>query len=478
MKKRIFILTLISLILLCSCGSDDSYAKDVYENVDPTYTQKTETAPPVDYGSYEFKILTAYAAEYENTSIFADETSGGSVNEETAKRNAAIEKNFNIILKEVSSIDPVTDIENSKLTGTTAYDMIVVPASDAALLISGGSLVDLADYSAFDKTDPAFDAGAVAELSVGGTLFALTGELITSSVPATSVVLCNNAVLRKIDFEAEFGKSLTALVRDGKWTLDVMIRAAALADAAGTDEKENVLFCGFREEKASVYSLARGALGKIFEKNDKDIPSLSVNGEGFAKIFKKISELDFENKAAPGGELIGSCYNMEIKPTEALFTVSTLGEALSLSQGGLCFTVLPMPKYDADQTDYLCRVDLGATELAAIPANTSDLARSASVLTALFAGSVPVREAYLSGFDNDCIHDAPDMIELVLSSRAYDLGDLFGWGEFEEALADAAVADEPETALAAATEARSLAADKAMDILLKRLLGEGYKEQQ
>lgn len=209
MKKRIFILTLISLILLCSCGSDDSYAKDVYENVDPTYTQKTETAPPVDYGSYEFKILTAYAAEYENTSIFADETSGGSVNEETAKRNAAIEKNFNIILKEVSSIDPVTDIENSKLTGTTAYDMIVVPASDAALLISGGSLVDLADYSAFDKTDPAFDAGAVAELSVGGTLFALTGELITSSVPATSVVLCNNAVLRKIDFEAEFGKSLT-----------------------------------------------------------------------------------------------------------------------------------------------------------------------------------------------------------------------------------------------------------------------------
>ena len=478
MKKRIFSALAALSLFICSCtGFDTDKAEPPYENIGPSSSAPSEDKTNVNYSSYEFTILTKYATDGKNIGIFEGERNSQAQNAEIAKRNTELEKSFNIKLKEHSSISPTADIDNALLLSDKSFDMIYAPALEISLLLSGGKLVDLADFSAFELDKDYYESAATAGLSVAGKTFALAGTLTASTTYATSAMLVNNALMNKTDVKNELGMTVFNLVENGGWTLDKMNELSLMADTKGLTEDDLPLFSGFSSSGKSALSLMAGLGASIFENKKDAIPSLSVKGEGFAALFDAISHLAWSYGKTEAGSLIGSCYNLDVKQGEALFTISTVGKAKELSDSGLCFSLVPMPKADPAQPDYISRVELDMCELAAIPSTTSDLARSAAVLSSLFSLSKDTKSAYLSSLKTECPHDNEKMLEIIERTKHYDLGDLFGWGDFDAALESVLTNDEPVT-LEEVLTPRALAAEKALDIVLKRLLGENYKENQ
>ena len=478
MKKRILAASLAMLLLFASCGGEDVGENASKETTQApiTTTAPETTAPPADFGDYDFTVLTSYSDGDAAHSIFEDERNSAVINEKIAERNAAVEALLNVKIAEYSSADPLSELSKDNLLTSGAFDAVVVSASNSASLLSSALLVDLNTLEEFDPEATYFDKAAIRDLSLGGKIFTVTGDLINSSVGATSVVLCNTSLLSKLDIKKELGASLPELVEKGEWTLDAMTRASALA--VSRDEDEAPLYRGFFGDTSSAYQLSVGLFGTVFEKDEHDIPLLNVTEEGFVDLLKKVASLSLEEEKTEFSALFGSCYNLEPKAGEALFAVSTLEEAATLTREGLCFSVLPMPKDSPEQVYYASRVDLDNTCLAAIPASTSNAARSVAVLSALCekAGDTSMA-AYLTRFEKNCNHPGFEIMPTILDSRKYDLGDLFGWGDFESLICESINDPELETSFPEAAGIRGLAAEKAMDIVLKRLLGENYKEE-
>ena len=482
MKKRMKrpIALIASLVLfLCACGAngEDKAPETTYENVGPSTpaSEKSELdTADVNYSSYEFTVLTAYANE-KNVSIFEDEKNSAAINEKTAERNGAVEKKFNIKLKEQASSAVVRDVEDELLSGESNIDMIYAPAPDVSLLISGTKLVDLADFAAFDLTKEHYDKGAVDGLSIGDKTFALAGDFTLGTLSSASVVLCNDRLLEMIDAKKPIGKSLYETVEKGEWTFDAMYELILAADAAGADD-ELMPYRGFFSAADTAFSLASGLGGSIFARDRSGLPTLNVNTERFADVMEKLLGLKWYDGRLDYTTVLEDDKRGGRKENEALFTLSTLGGAKALSDAGISMSVLPMPKANTRDARYSCRVKLSECELAAIPVSTGDLSRSTAVLSELFALSGGVRDAYTDELLSGGIHDSERTVQIIADSKKYDLGDLFGWGDFEKALASLIVTDEPMEGLEEAFGARSLAAEKALDILLKRLYGENYKD--
>ncbi len=474
MKRRIFSALAALALLFCSCAASDAdNTKEQYENVGPS--SSAPDTPSANYSSYEFKILTSYATDAKNIGIFEGERNSAKINEETAKRSSSVEKSFNIKIKEYSSSSPTADIDNAILLGEKSFDMVYAAAPDVALLLSGGKLVDLADFSAFDLSREFFDAAAVNGLSIKGKTYAVAGDLTTGTTYATSALLVNNAIMNKIDASKILGASPYELAEEGKWTLDAMMQLSLAATTEGEVKDSDPLFTGFSSPGRSAISLLAGLGASLFDRGADGLPTVAVGTRDFSELAHKISSLDWTEREKEAGELFGSCYNMGIKQGEALFTLSTLGEAKEYADRGLCFSLLPVPKLDPAMPEYISRVQLDRCELAAIPSTTSDLARSAAVLTSLFSDSNNTKKAYLSSLQTDCPHDVEKMVTLIEGTKHYDAGDLFGWGDFGGALSLVLTATEP-ISLEETLTPRVLASEKALDIVLKRLLGENYRE--
>lgn len=482
MKKRILSM-LFALLLLCTACTSTKDSTDTTAPIDTTSGLENTNAPettakpvliPENFGGYVFNILTSYPENETNSSLFADERNSSQVNDKIALRNEKIEKEYNVKLVETISEDPMSDLTSSELSSSPEYDALILSAYHMAGLVSSALVLDMTELDKIDITAPYFDAAAVRDLSLGTKLYTVSGDLLNCSYGATSVVICDNALVEHYNFKSAFGKSLDQIVANGEWTIDVMKAAAEDAKYIHANSDEGMLF-GLAADIGDAYSLSVGVFGTIFEKDKNDLPLLNVTNDGFTKLLKKISEFSlFEDESLAS---FGNCSKSIDGST--LFAVSSLEEAAIRIKSGQCISILPMPKADKDQQSYACRVSLDHSMLAGIPASAKDSSISAAILSALFEGSTETTKAeYFSAFENGCTHKLFSDLSVILESRKYDLGDLFSWGDFDTLIKEKINSEDLEKEFSSDAKIREQAAEKAMDIVLKRLLGDDYKEEK
>lgn len=221
-----------------------------------------------------------------------------------------------------------------------------------------------------------------------------------------------------------------SIVKEGKWTLDKLktIAEMAYSDKNGNGQMDEDDYYGFttdRQSNVNAYLWAFG--GKIFEKNSNGVMENVYYNDHLVDIFDVIDDL-VNNTVGVYSDFEHGVGEVMFLKGQTLFTNSALLFALSLGDYENEYGIVPMPKYDEAQEEYVTMAD-GAHPGIAIPKTIEDTEFVGVMLEALAAENYKtVMPAYYDVCLKTRYTSSPndaEMIDLAVDSCVFDFGYIY-----------------------------------------------------
>jgi len=460
MKKICLILAVILLFGLLfaftSCGNKDENKNatpteaqnanadnsgDIAEEPVQTATEKILPDVPDDknYDGYEFVILangTEYNSYWYSKDIYADEENGDAINDAVYYRNRAIEEKYNIKIKGVLKGNLYNEAKKNINSGDNAYDMFTVPLQGAtAQLAQDGLLLDLKKVPYIDLDKPWWDERANTQLSIGHKLMFTISDLLIMDKDSILMFYFNKDMIRENSLEDPY-----KLVREGKWTIDKMwsMAKAVTKDLDGDGIMTDKDQYGFISQTHTIHGNIVGSGELLITKDGNDLPAINVQNPMMLASYEKWIEIfndrnntfvasDWEKKHNDIWlYMIDMCAE-----GRALFQFTHMDRVTLLRSYDCNFGILPNTKYDESQAEYYNAVNGYCSTSISIPI-TSEPERTGIILESLTAESYyTLRPAYYEiSLKTKFLRDdeSEEMLDLILKSRCYDLGNFYNWG--------------------------------------------------
>ena len=372
-----------------------------------------DAVPAYDYGEAEFRI-----AAYHSKNIFPS-SAGDIIDDLALERNLKVEDKFNVRLTQVSL--PANDFFNSLksdyLSGLPGCDLVIAPADLLDYFVTFSMYTNV-NTLGVDFTKPCYNKSAMDAMTTGVITYAAAGSLTDSPEDAYCVFL-NRTLLRELG-----GEELTRTVLDGKWTW------ASLGSLSSAAAKKNGYYglCGSVDDKTFI-NLFWASTGVHFFTNEPPLnPQIALDSASASGITKLIS----------GTINGGAYYNDKAKQTKnaydlfsegkCLFYISRISQFTSLRSSGISVGVLPLPKFNEEQSDYSSYID-NTFQVTYVPVNCPDRARAGVILDALSTSSYNmVNNAYLSLYMHIYLssNDEALIVNKVFESQFFDIGFVLG----------------------------------------------------
>ena len=399
--------------------------------------------PDMDFGGFVFKIITTdYISErIMPQEIWAEQETGDPINDAIYKRNKKIEERYNIAITEIlhARDEMNVPVKKSVLAADNAYDLICTNIKQGGIMAQRGELHDLSKVNHIDLTKPWYDQNGTADLSVGRKVYFAVGDLQSSNKDGTWVILFNKKLIQDLGLSDPY-----TLVNEGRWTMDKMFEYAASAckDLDGDGKMDETDQWGMLGEGFNIYALMNGAGTRLVEKDENDIPYYAGYTARDVDIFEKGAEYLGDKDRSMLAENYSSKYtnvwNELINPIFAtdriLFFFTSLSRVTWHRDYGTDFGILPTPKYEEAQANYVNTVSvwMACAYSAAVTLEGGDLDRSAIVAEALSAESkYTLIPAYYDiqlktklARDNE----SSQMLDMIFANRTYSLVQLYDWG--------------------------------------------------
>ena len=426
-----------------SQGGDASQGGEVSE--DPLAIFPLEEK---NFGGTTITILTRKSRHAQQFAPQGDELEGSVINSAVQARNDLIEEKYGIIINVEITDRPGTDIGLSIQGGTGEYQIVC-----DAVYTMVGHITDNWFYSLNDLLDlnqPWWDQNACNQLTLSDKKFFVAGNAIFQDDSYTAGVLFNKTVYAD-RYEPTYG-SLYKMVDDGTWTIDVMYELArdfAMPDENGEWMTDGCYYGVVTDGYSGATMLTNGAGAVSAYKDEQNKIVLSGGSEQSINAFDKVFTLLNDRTT--------SVFAEQFKPTNwgygsdlfignhALFSVgylsSLLGIMTNTTPDKVVPGVLPPPKYDAAQEGYHCGINVYQSDVLAIPVSVIDedlLEATAYAMELLgyysmkesqFGADSVTAAFYDTSMKFQAVTDDNDarMLDLITSSRIYDLGGAFDW---------------------------------------------------
>jgi len=442
--KKLLILTIV-LLLLVSCSESTQTSQQNKTNVDgvnsdPGETTTAELQPDIpadsNFGGHDFRVLVRGEAyiEWQSQDIFVEEQNGEPVNDAVYMRNVYLEEKLNITISEVQENGDIAARARKSITsGSDDFDVVMANTSETSSLASQNYIYNLHNIPYLDLTKPWWDQRSVAQFSMGGKLYFITGDLSIMANDATWIIMFNKDLLNDFQLDNPYD-----LVLGNKWTFDKMLEmmevVAADVDGDGKMFHETDRY-GFATHTSSYEGFFFGSGSHIVSKDADDMPYLNMNTERLIGVIEKTHKLMANRDITLDISPIG------LEPVKHLQPVFQRGGSLFFGEVVQCiirlrameidFGVLPFPKYDEMQEDYNHFIHLTAS-MVSIPLTNTELERTGIVLEAISSKSkYTLQPAYyeicLEGkFMRD--NESVDMLDIIFATRNYDIGYVYSWG--------------------------------------------------
>ena len=422
-------------------GADNTALVDSADMTDETTTAKILPDVPesMDYEGYEFTILgnsTAYNSYWYSKDIYVEESNGDIINDAVYSRNMAIEEKYNVKIMGVLTGSQYNDAQKDIASGTGTYDMFTVPLQGAtAQLAQGGMLVDLKDVPYIDLTKPWWDQKANSQLSINNKLMFTISDLLIIDKDALFIFLFNKDVIEDQQLEDPY-----QLVRDGKWTIDKMwdMAKAMPQDIDGNGIMEDTDSYRMLTAAHTIHGNVVGSGHFVITKDSNDIPVINIQDPMIEKSYEKwITMLNDRANTWVAQDWDSKhtdiwMYQLEVlSEKRGLWLYAGMDRVTTLRTFDFNFGILPNPKFDEAQTEYYNHVHAWCTTAISIPV-TAELERTGMIVEALTAESYyTLRPAYYelslkTKFMRD--DESGEMLDLIFSTRCYDLGHVYNWG--------------------------------------------------
>ena len=445
--RQLSLMTAILLTLpLIACGETATTTDETATATasDTTTSPSSEyTDPGIDFGGETFTVAAHVwdtpwqLANYNE--VFIDEENGDFLNDAIVKRTQLIEEQFNLNLDiyPIAERNKPTELVTAALAGDDVYKFgLVMSASLPTMLGTEGMLVDLNSVPTLDFTHSWWDQNALDELNLFGVQYAALGDVNLYAKGGSVVNFFNKEMIEENGLENPY-----ELVRSGKWTLDKMIEmATAVSRDLNSNGVPDIDDCfGFMGETDSMFYFLTGCDVRFSEHDDEKI-EITIMSERAVDAIAKIADLLNDKHVTlfdgdcPAG--YSNVYFEIMIPTlgnnRALFFSNNLLASLNMRDMEVDFGILPLPKYNEEQENYVSFSNTWFNDYVIIPSTNTDLERTGEVIEAMcYYSQQYVVPAFIdNAVMNKTIRDDDlgEMIELIFDTMEYDIALIFNWG--------------------------------------------------
>lgn len=438
-KKWTALLLLCAMLTsLAACGET---VPDTGENTTDTTAAETAAAetdpvdarlaiaddlPEKDYAGDRFAILN-----YGHTSwlMTVEELNGDVVNDAIYNRNADVSERFNVELVYETAADYGTASEmvrNSVTAGDDNYQLAAYHFIQMGKDLLSNTFLNLNDVPYINFEKPWWNNTTVNDLTYKGVTFIGIGNLGLSNTNSTYCLFYNK------DLALEYGlEDVYTLVDEGKWTKDKMKEQASVAykDVNGDGTKDT------GDRYGMAFDL-NGACDQFLWFFGKKIYTSQADGtykdtyydEKIVDIVNWLYDFSFTDNYTYTEASWNVSYPM-FSAGNTLMVVQGIGGGLSYRDLDIDYAIIPAPKWDEAQEEYITVCD-GSSDAIAVLQTVQDVEKAGILAEALSAeGWKTMLPAY---YDTALKHKGTrdeksvEILDMIVANCIYDFGYVFG----------------------------------------------------
>ena len=441
-KIKILITSLLLFALLLtivSCGdttqeksADETTAGDVSETESETTVLSPNVPADLNYGG---ETITIFSNNYNDYCMaLVEEQNGEILNDARYRMQQETEEKLNVKLTEVGygSTDLINAVSNMVNAGDNGCDIACNLARYSVELMTLGIAYNMADYDYIDLTAEYWTPNINESASLGDSVYYAATGFNLAMYTYTSCTIFNTNLAESLSISPE---SLYDDVRGQKWTYAKMLEymTASTSDINGNGVMDDSDQWGLTAYDWNTFASSVYVSGDTLTVGKSNNGSLTLmwDTERFYNTLETAYRIyhgsDAYIKNARNDSAIFNNGN-------ALFLNGFFYTLNMLSDMEDDFGILPCPKYDDSQNDY---INLTTDSIyGVIPFCAKDPERSAAVLEVMsFMGHNYVREAYTETtllYKKTRDTASAEMVRLCLDTAKMDLGTVYasnycGW---------------------------------------------------
>ena len=451
-SKKIFTLLLAALMVgAAACGETPSVQpSDESGSTEPESVESTRASAAVagkTYGGKSFDIFVAgnWTNEWtESYDFFTEGENGDTVNDAVYRRNTIIEDRYDIKINEINirgeasggNGNGAQTIIKSVMAGDAEYDAAMIGTYDVSSLASKGYLLDLnSEVPYLDLTKEWWDQKANEDLSMKGKMYFTTGDISTLDNDCTYCILFNKKLIEQYKMDDPY-----EMVRNKTWTMDnfvSMARQVSVDLDGDTKMTEHDLY-GMCIWQDGMLAALNACGGRICAINDKGEIELTLNNERNIDMITKFMGLVCDRSVAYSIYHSGDNIENMFANDQVLFYNRYLAIVKKYRNMETDFGILPFPLYDSAQEEYYTTVHAYGNSFICVPKVVEDVEMTGIILNDLACESMyTVTPAYYDvQLEGKIIRDdeSSEMLDIILSTRLYDVGATYQIGGYNEEL--------------------------------------------
>ncbi|NLK38752.1 MAG: hypothetical protein GX303_00700 [Clostridiales bacterium] len=409
---------------------------------DPNVTLTEDTKSPIaDFPDKDFKnaqlrvlmhqttVMGMYATE-----IYAENLTGDTMNDAAYKRNVYLMDKYKFSIVQNVMPNAHTVIQSLVLSDQDEYDLVVCGILRLTSLTPQTVFYDLNELEYINMDNDWWTQGAVTGLSVAGRNYIGVSDLMLNDKQRTSCTIYNKGMAEDLGLG-----NLYNLVDEDKWTLDKM---AEMIKMAAKDNGDNTITLddtfGLASEYAAFSVYLTGSGIRVSEKDDNDLPTLTINNEKTIDVINKALSFYADKNLTALAQDYKSTQSSQtpiylFKNNRVLFVNGVIAWVQEyVAKSNIDTGVLPIPKYDEDQEDYYTYTQYNQAHGFSVPLTASDTDRIGFLIEVMSAASSEyvIPEYYNRILKSRYVMDAesPRMLDILFDGVVYDLGMVYNWG--------------------------------------------------
>ncbi|MBQ8508757.1 MAG: extracellular solute-binding protein [Clostridia bacterium] len=441
MKKAVTLILLASMLAgTVSCGgTTPSGSEDTTASTTADTTTEMEEAydfPELDMKGESLRILNSSTTWGFYTTLDLDESTGEALDDAVYSRNRNFEERYNVVL-DITEENIDSTVETAKkviMAGEDAFDVTWLRADLMFSMITDGYFTDLSEISTLNLDQPWWDQSVIenGSISADGSLYIASNYISFMGVQGSVCVFLNEDMFADLNLEKPYD-----MVREGTWTLDRLKEYAKVG--ANLNGEEN---WSYKKGAASTYGLVTwydgiealciGSGWKYVEKDDKGIPQFVAGDEHFFDVADAVSQL-----CSTAGEFCeinnssnGAHYEIAFGDGRSLMMIAEMKAASNLRDFDDTFGIVPIPKYDESQQDYITFVSAAQT-LMSVPVTVKNPEQIGTLIDALaymsYRDVLPVFNEVTVKQKELRNEESIEMLDYIHSSRYFDMCYAYGW---------------------------------------------------
>jgi len=419
-----------------------------------------------DYNNEEFTFLFLQQPANGTRDYFggnyldSEGLEGLTIEDAVFKRNQAVEDKYKVtITQHIENVnnsgDPVVVLRDYHNAGDHFFDVIYGWGYKLGVCIAEGLLADISTLPNVKLDQEYWSPSSVDELSINNKLYITINDISMNKLEWGGFIYFNKKIVEDYNLESEeYGiGNFYDRVKDGTWTYDVYLKAVSSVsndlDGDGSISREDVYglidgdSVGLSVLQASgITYTAKADDGsyKLNYYNDKALGiaediQLVYSNNRYVKTYEELGQ----NADIPAGMDQWQYYRSFFTRDKSLFCIGTAhitGEFRNMESE---YGIIPMPKYNEDQENYISMVDSNAS-LFAIPVrpreSVGSFDRTGTILEYMSYKSnqevLPKYYETLLKGQRLSSEDDQLMLDTIRTNIHYEFSDLMGFTEIRE----------------------------------------------